>query len=135
MPMLVRLICLFVLIPLVELYLLIKVGGLIGAGPTVAIVVLTGILGGLMAKRQGFVVLRRIRRSLEEGILPTGSLVDGLFVLAGGLLLLTPGLLTDLTGILALWPRTRRLFKRWIRRRFQRALDSRAVYTSYRIDE
>ncbi len=133
--MLFRLSLLFILVPLVEIYLLIKAGGLIGAGPTVAIVVITGVLGGLMAKRQGFAVLRRIRRSLDEGIVPTGPLVDGLFVLAGGLLLLTPGLLTDVVGFLSLWPRTRRWLKNLFRRRFQRILDPRMVTTSYRIDE
>jgi len=133
--MLFRLILLFVLVPLVELYLLIKLGSHIGAGPTVAIVIVTGILGGSMARMQGFAVWRRIRENLNKGVLPTEPLVDGLFVLAGGLLLLTPGLLTDLAGFLALLPSTRKLLKSWLRRRFQQTLDSRAVYTEYHVDE
>ena len=133
--MLFRLILLFVLVPLVELFLLLKLGSHIGVGPTVAIVVATGVFGGAMARMQGFAVLRRIRESLDRGVLPTDSLVDGLFVLAGGLLLLTPGLITDVAGFLALLPPTRSRLKMWIKRRFRRTLDSRAVHAEYRIDK
>ena len=133
--MFVRIISLFVIIPLVELYLLLRVGALIGTGPTVGIVVLTGIAGGLMARRQGFAVWRRIQEHLNRGELPTAPLVDGLFVLAGGLLLLTPGLLTDAAGFLALLPPTRRALKRLIHKRFQRRIDDRAVEAEYRVEQ
>ena len=133
--MLFRLILLFVLVPLVELFLLLKLGSHIGVGPTVAIVVATGVFGGAMARMQGFAALRRIRESLDRGVLPTDSLVDGLFVLAGGLLLLTPGLITDVVGFLALLPPTRSRLKVWIKRRFLRNMDSRAVHAEYRKDE
>ena len=133
--MLFRLLLLFVLVPLVELYLLLKLGALIGAGPTIAIVIVTGVLGGSMARTQGFAVLRRVRESLNAGILPTDALIDGLFVLAGGLLLLTPGLLTDIVGFLALLPPTREFLKKWIKRRFQQILDTNVVYTEYHVDE
>ena len=132
--MFVRIISLFVILPLVELYLLLKVGSLIGAGPTVGIVVLTGIAGGLMARRQGFAVWRRIQDHLNRGALPTAPLVDGLFVLAGGLLLLTPGLITDAAGFLVLLPPTREVLKRWIRKRFQRHIDDRAVSAEYHVE-
>jgi UPF0716 protein FxsA len=133
--MLFRLLLLFIMIPLVELYLLLKLGALIGAGPTLAIIIMTGILGGTLARRQGFVVLRRIKEDLQTGILPTEPLIDGLFILAGGLLLLTPGLLTDIVGFLALLPLSRRRLKGWMKRRFQQILDSRAVYADYQVDE
>jgi UPF0716 protein FxsA len=133
--MLFRLLLLFVLTPLVELYLLLKLGALIGAGPTLAIVIVTGILGGTLARKQGFAIFRRIRQDLQDGILPTEPLVDGLFILAGGLLLLTPGLLTDVAGFLALLPPSRQLLKRWVKRRFQRVLDTRVVYADYHVDE
>jgi UPF0716 protein FxsA len=133
--MLFRLLLLFVLVPLVELYLLLKLGALIGAGPTIAIVIVTGVLGGSMARTQGFAVLKRVRESLNAGILPTDALIDGLFILAGGLLLLTPGLLTDIVGFLALLPPTRELLKKRIKRRFQRILDTQVVYTEYHVDE
>ena len=132
--MFVQIISLFVLLPLVELYLLIKVGGLIGAGPTVGIVILTGLFGGLMARQQGFAVWRRVQEHLNRGVLPTAPLVDGLFVLAGGLLLLTPGLLTDAAGFLSLLPPTRRILRRWIRSRFQRHIDERAVHAEYHVE-
>jgi len=133
--MLFRLLLLFVLVPLVELYLLLKLGALIGAGPTVAIVILTGILGGALARMQGFAVLRKIRQDLNAGILPTDALVDGLFILAGGLLLLTPGLITDVVGFLALLPPTRKTLKEWTKRRFRRILDSKAIHAEYHVDE
>jgi UPF0716 protein FxsA len=133
--MFLRLISLFVLVPLVELYLLIKVGTLIGVWPTVGIVVITGIAGGVMARRQGFTVLNSIRESLNRGVLPAGQVVDGLFILAGGLMLLTPGLMTDMLGFLALLPSTRAILKRWIKQRFQRLIDSRMVYGEYHIEE
>jgi UPF0716 protein FxsA len=133
--MLVRIISLFVILPLVELYLLLKVGSLIGAGPTVGIVIFTGIAGGLMARRQGFTVWRRIQEDLNRGMLPTAPLVDGLFVLAGGLLLLTPGLITDAAGFLVLLPPVRNMLKRWIRMRFQRHIDDRAVSAEYHIEQ
>jgi len=132
--MFVRIICLFVIIPLVELYLLLRVGTLIGAGPTVGIVILTGVIGGFMARRQGFAVWRRIQEHLNRGELPAAPLVDGLFVLAGGLLLLTPGLITDAAGFLALLPPTRTALKRWIRRGFQRHIDDRAVSAEYHVE-
>lgn len=132
--MLARLISLFVILPLVELFLLLRVGALIGAGPTVGIVIFTGIAGGLMARRQGFAVWRRIQEHLDRGMLPAAPLVDGLFVLAGGLLLLTPGLITDAAGFLALFPPTRGLLKRWIRKRFQRHIDDRAVHAEYHVE-
>jgi UPF0716 protein FxsA len=130
-----RIISLFVIIPLVELYLLLRVGSVIGAGPTVGIVIVTGIAGGWMARRQGFTVWRRIQESLNQGVLPTQPLVDGLFILAGGLLLLTPGLLTDAVGFLSLFPPTRAILKRWIRRRFQRQIDDRIVHTEYHVEQ
>jgi UPF0716 protein FxsA len=132
--MLARIISLFVILPLVELYLLLKVGSLIGTGPTVGIIILTGIAGGLMARRQGFAVWQRIQDHLNRGVLPAAPLVDGLFVLAGGLLLLTPGLLTDAAGFLALLPPTRRILKRWLRGRFQRRIDDGAVHAEYHVE-
>jgi UPF0716 protein FxsA len=133
--MLLRLISLFIIVPLIELYLLIRVGTLIGTGPTIGIVVITGILGGILARRQGFRVVSRMRESLDRGVLPADALVDGLFILSGGLLLLTPGLITDVLGFLALVPPAREILKKWIRRRFRRVIDSRAVYAEYHVEE
>ena len=118
-----KLLLLFTLVPVLELYLLIEVGTRIGAPPTIAIVVLTGVLGALLAKQQGFATLNNIKHDLEDGIIPTEELMSGAFVLAGGLLLLTPGLLTDFIGLCCLVPPARNLMKvplkKWLKRHFE----------------
>jgi UPF0716 protein FxsA len=122
---------LFVLIPLLELLLLIRVGGVIGAGPTVLLVIVTGLVGASLARMQGFRVLRDIERDLERGRLPTGSLLQGLLVLVGAAFLLTPGILTDAAGLLLMVPEARRrlapLLGRWFRR-YQNARTFRVEY-------
>jgi len=101
---------LFTVIPIAELYLLIKIGEMIGALNTVLIILLTAIIGAYLAKTQGFVVLRKINQSLNEGRLPARELMDGLFVLLGGFTLLTPGFLTDIIGLSMLFPLSRILY-------------------------
>lgn len=117
-----RLGCLFVLVPLIELALLIRVGQWIGLGPTLAIVVTTGILGAWLARREGIRALTAVQVELAGGKLPGQSLMDGAAVLMGGALLLTPGILTDLTGFLLLVPTTRGLVFRWVRGRMERGI-------------
>ncbi|HMR09106.1 MAG TPA: FxsA family protein [Polyangiaceae bacterium] len=111
----------FVVIPLVELYLLLWVGSLIGFWPTVAITVVTGVLGGSLAKREGMRVYRQWRAALDEMRAPETGIVEGVLVLLGGALLITPGVLTDITGLLLLVPSTRRP----IAARVRRAVDAR----------
>ena len=101
---------LFTVIPIAELYLLIKMGEMIGALNTVLIILLTAIIGAYLAKTQGFVVLRKINQSLNEGRLPARELMDGLLVLLGGFTLLTPGFLTDIIGLSMLFPLSRILY-------------------------
>ena len=101
---------LFTIVPVLELYLLITVGSKIGVFPTIAIVILTGIWGAGLARMQGFRVLTEIQNQLANGNLPTQELVHGAMVLTGGLLLLTPGFLTDIMGFLLLIPITRSIF-------------------------
>ena len=112
--MFLRLLLLFTVVPLVELYLLIQVGSYIGALPTVEIVVGTGILGGLLARNQGLALLRKVQREVQEGRLPTSTLFDGLLILIAGVVLVTPGLLTDCLGLVLLMPWARQAFKRWL---------------------
>jgi UPF0716 protein FxsA len=107
-----RLLVLFTVVPLVELYLLIRVGGVIGVLPTIAVVVVTGAVGAALARWQGLGVLRRFQHELSEGRAPTGTLIDGLLILLAAVLLLTPGLLTDLVGFLLLVPGGRALVRR-----------------------
>jgi UPF0716 protein FxsA len=112
--MLLRLLLLFTLVPLVELYLLIRLGRYIGVGATVAIVIGTGVVGAWLTRMQGLRVLRELRQRIESGQMPTGPLIDGLLILVAGAVLLTPGLITDACGFLLLTPRFRAVVHRWI---------------------
>ncbi len=104
---------LFLLLPIAEIYVLIRVGGLIGAIPTIALVVFTAVFGAMLMRSQGFATLRRVQASLTRGEVPTVELLEGLVVLAGGALLLMPGFITDTLGFLALIPPARRVAVRW----------------------
>lgn len=119
-----KLILLIVLVPLVELWVLIEIGKVIGSGATIIIVIATALLGALMVRSQGFHILADIREELEQGVIPGERLFDGLCVLIGGLLLMVPGLITDLGGFLLLIPFTRQLFKDFLRRYLRRAVGS-----------
>jgi len=118
-----RMILLFTLVPLVELYLLIKIGGLLGALPTVLLVVGTGVAGASLARQQGFQVWMRIQREMRIGNFPAEDMLDGLIIFAAGILLITPGVLTDILGLLALIPGGRRIMKQWLGRRLRRMME------------
>ncbi len=109
----------FVITPIVELYLLIKIGGLIGAFNTIMLVVLTGIAGALLARSQGLAVLNKINSDLESGSMPAEALIDGLFILVGGLLLITPGIITDIIGFIFVIPHTRAMVKKYIKNKLK----------------
>jgi len=115
------LLALFVVVPLVELYLLLWIGRFIGFWPTVGIVLVTGLLGSTLAKREGLKVWRAWQRSLETLTPPEQGVVDGVLVLIGGALLITPGVLTDMLGLMLLIPTTRGL----VAARVRRAIDRR----------
>ena len=102
------LLLLFILMPIVEIAVLIQVGSAIGALSTIAIVVLTAILGTVMLRQQGLSTLARARQRLDAGEMPALQLVEGLLLLVGGVLLLTPGFVTDAIGFACLIPFTRR---------------------------
>lgn len=108
--MFIRLLILFVAVPLMELAILIKLGNVIGLWPTIAMVMATGALGAALAKSQGTRTVNNIRRELRQGRPPGESLVNGFLILVGGLVLLTPGLLTDTLGFCLLVPATRKWF-------------------------
>ena len=132
--MLFKLILLFTLIPLIELALLIKIGTYIGVMPTISLVILTGVIGAILAKTQGLQALRKIQNDVSDGILPTLQLFDGVLILAGGLLLLTPGFITDTLGLLALIPFSRKWIKRVLRKKIEQMLRSRDIhFTSFHL--
>ena len=118
-----KLLLLFSVVPLVELYLLIKIGGVIGALNTVMIILITAIIGAWLARGQGFMVLGRIREAFQEGRPPARELIHGLFILIGAFTLLTPGFITDCLGLSMLVPPVRELYvklvSRWIRKKFE----------------
>ncbi len=122
-----RLVLLFTLLPLLELYLLLKVGSYLGAGKTVLLVLGTGVLGAYLARLEGWRSWRQMHDRLSRGIAPTGDLVDGVLILAAGLLLMAPGLLTDILGLGLLFPPTRAAFKTYLHRRLEEYLRSAEV--------
>ena len=117
-----RLLFLFILVPLLELYILIKIGGYLGAFQTVALVVFTALLGIVLVRLEGLRTLQKIRQSLSQGIVPAEEMVDGVLIFVGGILLIIPGVLTDLFALVLLIPYSRTIFKRWLRRRFDRMI-------------
>jgi UPF0716 protein FxsA len=117
--MFIKLFLAFTLIPAVEIYLLIEIGSYFGALNTIILVIATGFAGAYLARLQGLQTMLRVRASLEQGIMPTEDLVDALIIFAAGIVLLTPGFLTDLTGLLLLFPPTRAYFKRFMKLKFE----------------
>ena len=121
--MLPTLILIFVLTPIIELFLLIELGRVIGTWNIIFIVVVTGVVGAMLAKSQGLSVLRGMQMDLMNGILPADRLFDGALVLVGGVLLITPGVITDLLGFILLIPFTRagvkKVLKKWLKRKFR----------------
>ena len=105
---------LFVVLPLVELYLIIKVGGAIGALWTVLLVIMTAVIGVQLLRIQGLSTLRRARENLDQGSLPAMEMMEGLLLAVGGVLLITPGFITDTLGFLCLIPVTRRAIIRYL---------------------
>jgi UPF0716 protein FxsA len=117
------LLLLFTVVPAVELWLLFQVGHTLGAEATVAMIVVTGMVGAALARHQGLASLQRMNQALSAGQPPTGELLEGALILVAGVLLVTPGVLTDAVGFALLVPPLRRLagggVKRWARGRVQ----------------
>lgn len=108
----------FFTVPLVEIYVLLEVGGVIGALPTIALVVFTAVLGATLIRAQGVSTLMRAHQSLDRGVVPAVELLEGAFLLVAGALLLTPGFVTDTIGFLCLVPPLRRhLIEAFLRNR------------------
>lgn len=129
MTLLGRLALLFVVVPILELILLIQIGQWVGLVPTLALVLLTGLGGAMLARAEGLRVFFQFQRELASGRLPGQSLLDGISVLIGGAFLLTPGVLTDAVGLSLLFPVTRR----WIQRRVKARLERRIADGSIRV--
>lgn len=104
----------FLIVPFVEIYVLLQVGGLIGAFPTIFLVVFTAALGAWLLRRQGFATWQRFQASLAQGTIPAYEMIEGPILLIGGALLLTPGFFTDTMGFACLVPALRRKIAQYI---------------------
>lgn len=119
MPLL-ALLALFIVVPLAELYVILKVGDAIGVLPTVLILAADSVLGSLLLKSQGRAVWRRFNEALSAGRMPHREVLDGVLVIFGGAFLITPGFITDVVGLLLLLPPTRAAIRRVAVRRLGR---------------
>lgn len=111
------LLALFLIVPIIEIYLLIQVGSVIGAIPTIFLVVFTAVLGALLLRQQGFSTLGRVQAALARGEVPALEMLEGAMLLFGGALLLTPGFFTDAIGFVCLVPQLRQRTILWALRR------------------
>jgi len=111
-----RLFLLFTVVPAIELYLIIKVGSVIGALNTIFIIIFTGILGAYYAREQGFRVVSNIQLKMNQGTVPGDDLVNGAMLLVGGAFLITPGFITDFAGFSLIFPPTREAIKVGVKR-------------------
>jgi len=102
------------IIPFAEIYLLLQVGGIIGAFPTILLVVFTAVLGSWLLKQQGFATFQRFQQSLAQGVIPAYEMIEGPIILLGGALLLTPGFITDIIGFACLVPSLRRKIAQFV---------------------
>lgn len=109
----------FLVVPIIELAVIIRVGSDIGALNTIGLLVLMSVAGGWLMRREGIGILQRIQASLAAGGVPGSELVDGVLILFAGALLLTPGFLTDLVGMSLLLPPVRAIVRRILARRFR----------------
>lgn len=108
---------LFFIVPLIEIYLLIQVGEVIGAGWTILLVVLTAVLGAFLLRQQGLSTLARFQRNMGQGQLPAQEMLEGVVLVVGGALLMTPGFFTDTLGFLCLFPLSRLLIVKALMKR------------------
>ncbi len=131
-----RLLFLFVVLPLVELYLLLQFASITSAGTAIAVVILTALLGVALARRQGMLAVWRFRQALAEGRPPTAEIADTVMVVLAAALLVLPGLLGDLLGVALLIPVSRRLIRGWLLRRVSGKLQVRTyVHGGMRVQD
>jgi UPF0716 protein FxsA len=126
------LLLILIIIPAMEIGILIWSGNTIGVPQTIFMIITTGVLGAWLAKRQGLEAIRLAQVQLQNGDIPSDVLLDGICILVGGVLLLTPGFITDLTRFLLLIPYSRAVVKLWIRRYIQKKINNGQFTFIYR---
>ena len=124
MPLL-ALITLFIALPVAELYLILKVGDLIGVPLTILLLAADSVIGAVLLRSQGRAAWRRLNEALAEGRMPHREVQDGALVIFGGAFLITPGFITDVIGLLMLLPPTRPLVRRLVMRALTRRAERR----------
>ncbi len=129
--MFLRLILIFSIVPLIELALLIKIGEYLGVLPTIILVAGTGIIGISLARQYGFQLFKEVKKTLENGQIPADHLIEGLLILVGAVMLLTPGLLTDTAGFLLIIPVSRHMVARIAKNRIKQWIDRGKFHVSY----
>ncbi|MFT4415147.1 FxsA family protein [Fredinandcohnia humi] len=117
------LLALIIVVPALEIGILIFSGKTLGVAATIILIILTGVLGAWLAKKEGLETLRRAQEQMSYGQVPGHAIMDGICILVGAVLLLTPGFITDLTGLILLVPFTRQLVKPFIGRIIKRMID------------
>lgn len=117
--MLLRLLLMFTIIPLVELFILIKLSSMFGLLSTIFVVIGTGAVGAYQTKKQGLAVMHKIREEMKYGRFPKDQLIEGFLLLVAGIVLITPGLLTDMAGLILLFPITRSRIKDFVKKKTQ----------------
>ncbi|MTI65659.1 MAG: FxsA family protein [Firmicutes bacterium] len=130
--MLAKLILLFTITPIVELYILFQLADVTTPLTTVGLVLITGIAGAYLAKSEGRLILSKIKLELNSGRVPGNQLLNGLCVLIGGALLLTPGIITDILGFTLVIPGTREIYKSIIKRKFKRMIEEGNINIYFR---
>ena len=117
------LLALFILVPIIEITVLLQVSDLIGGWNAIGLIIAISFFGAWLMRHEGFIVMRKIREQIDQGNTPSNELIDGFLVLVGGLMMLTPGFVTDAFGILLVFPLTRIGVRTLLRKRFARRFD------------
>ena len=125
--MFLRLFLLFSCIPLIELFILLRIGAVIGPGNTLLLVIITGVLGAYLAQKEGIKTMQKIRHLTSKGEMPGNALLDALLILIAGIVLLTPGIITDFIGLLLLLPFTRKPIREYIRKQIEEKISSQTI--------
>lgn len=114
---------LLIVVPVAEIAVILLSGNLIGIWPTIGLLLFTGVLGAYLAKKQGLDTIRKVQTQLQNGQMPGETILDGICILAGGILLLSPGFITDLMGLLLLAPPSKKVIKKLLKYRFEKWIE------------
>lgn len=129
--MFLRLLAAFILVPIIELYLLLQVATWTSAGTTFLLVLITGIIGSALARREGILAWRKFQQAVGDGRMPSQEIQDGMMIVFAGALLLTPGLLTDTVGFILLTPPGRTFVRKFVIGRYLNRMNLKFTTTSF----